>query len=123
VFKLYAVWTTPEREIEAYEKHYVEIHAPLAAAIPGLEKLVLTHTGETLGEEPSPFHRLAELWFADKAAFEAAAESPELAAAAQDAQEMQERFGTTLHSPAGESVDSPLGPFVPPPGYEPPAAA
>lgn len=113
VYKLYAVWTHPN-DVEAFEKHYVEIHAPLAAAIPELQKLTLTRTSEVLGDGPAPFHRIAELWFADADALERAQASPEFEAAANDSVEMQERFGVTLHSPAGSSVDSPLGPFTPP---------
>jgi hypothetical protein len=37
---------------------------------------------------------------------------PELEAAAQDAGEMQERFGVTLHSPAGAAVEERLGPYA-----------
>jgi uncharacterized protein (TIGR02118 family) len=110
MYKLFAVWTVPD-DIEAFEKHYVETHAPLAAAIPGLQRLALTRTSDFLGDEPSPFHRIAELWFEDAAALEAAKASPELEAAAQDAVEMQERFGVVLHSPAGTTVDAELGPF------------
>jgi uncharacterized protein (TIGR02118 family) len=114
MYKLYAVWTHPKPEdVEAFEEHYVNVHGPLAAAIPGLQKLSLIRTSDTLDGSESPFHRIAELWFADKAAMEAAASSPELEAAATDAGEMQERFGVTLMSPSGENVDSPLGPYVP----------
>jgi uncharacterized protein (TIGR02118 family) len=113
VYKLYAVWTHPKPEdLEAFERHYEEVHAPLAAAIPGLQKLALTRTSDTLGDGASPFHRIAELWFADREACNAAAETPELEAAAKDAAEMEERFGVQLLSPAGVTEDSPLGPYV-----------
>jgi len=112
VYRLYAVWTHPE-DVEGFEKYYVEVHGPKAAAIPGLQKLVLTRTGDTLGEGEPPFHRVAELWFEDRAALDAALESPELAAAAKDAVEMEARFGVTLLSPAGPVVEQPLGPYEP----------
>jgi uncharacterized protein (TIGR02118 family) len=112
MYKLYALWTHPE-DVEGFERHYVEVHAPLAAAIPGLQRLALTRTSDALGDDPSPYHRIAELWFEDAEALDRAAESPELEAAANDAKEMQERFGVQLLSPAGVSVDSPLGPYVP----------
>jgi uncharacterized protein (TIGR02118 family) len=112
MYKLYAVWTHPN-DVDAFEQHYTSVHAPLAAAIPGLQRLALTRTSDVLGEGNSPFHRIAELWFEDEAAMQAAADSPELQAAAEDAGEMQERFGVTLHSPAGLCVDQPLGPYTP----------
>jgi uncharacterized protein (TIGR02118 family) len=113
VYKLFAVWTHPD-DVEAFERYYAETHAPLAAAIPGLQRLVLTRTSDVLGDGPPPFHRIAELWFEDAEALEVAKESPELEAAAEDVAKMEARFGVELHSPAGVSVDAELGPFTPP---------
>lgn len=113
MYRLYAVWSHPE-DVDAFEEYYESIHAPKAAAIPGLQRLVLTRTSDTLGEGESPFHRVAELWFEDKAALDAAVESPELAVAADDVVTMEERFGVTLHSPAGATVDAELGPYTGP---------
>jgi uncharacterized protein (TIGR02118 family) len=112
VYKLYAVWTHPN-DVDAFEEYYTSTHAPLAAAIPGLQRLALTRTSDVLGEGPSPFHRIAELWFEDEAALKAAEDSPELQAAADDVAKMEARFGVTLPSPAGVSVDQPLGPYTP----------
>jgi uncharacterized protein (TIGR02118 family) len=111
MYKLFAVWTHPN-DVEAFERHYVEVHAPLAAAIPGLQKLVLTRTADSLGDEPSPFHRIAELWFEDEAALAVGEASAEGQAAIKDAAEMQERFEVKLMSPAGTSVDQPLLPSL-----------
>lgn len=108
VYKLFAIWTHPD-DVEAFERYYAEVHAPLAAKIPGLQRLVLTRTADVLGEGESPFHRIAELWFEDKAAMEAAVETPELQAAADDVVKMEAEFGVHLHSPAGASVDAELG--------------
>lgn len=113
MYKLFAIWSHPD-DVEAFERYYEERHAPLAAAIPGLQKLVLTRTSDVLGDGPAPFHRIAELWFEDAAALEAAKESPELEAAANDVVEMEARFNVTLLSPAGISTEQPLGPFTPP---------
>src|ERR1700757_2823969 len=112
MLRLYALWTHP-KDVAAFEKHYVEIHAPLTAAIPELRKLVLTRTGEALAEEPSPFHRIAELWFDDADALERAMSSPEFEATASDGAEMQRRFGVKLHSIYGPPVESALGPYTP----------
>jgi uncharacterized protein (TIGR02118 family) len=112
MLKLFAVWTKPD-DVDGFERYYEDVHAPIAAAIPGLRKLVLIRTAEGLGDESSPFHRIAELWFDDEAALEAALASEEGQAAVEDAAGMQERFAVTLHSPYGESVEHPLGPYVP----------
>ena len=73
MYKLYAVWTAPSPEhAEAFERHYVDTHLPLAAAIPGVRRLVATRTSDSLGDGESALHRITELWFDDRAALERA---------------------------------------------------
>jgi uncharacterized protein (TIGR02118 family) len=111
VYKLFAVWTNPDADqADAFERHYIEVHAPLAASIPGVRRMVLTRTVDALGEEPSPLHRITELWFDDEAALAAAAASPEGQATIADAAALVERFGAKLLSSAGTAVDQPLLP-------------
>jgi uncharacterized protein (TIGR02118 family) len=98
-------------DVDAFERYYAETHVPVAAAIPGLRQLVLTRASEGLGESTSIYHRVAELFFDSKEDFEAAQETPEFAAAVADSISMQERFGVTLGSPAGEIVDARVGPL------------
>lgn len=107
MYRLYAVWTHPT-DVEAFERHYLEVHTPLAAAIPGLQRLVLTRTADTLNEEPSPFHRITELWFEDKAALEVAVTTPEAEATIEDAAELQQRFGAELHTVGGVAEEAEL---------------
>jgi uncharacterized protein (TIGR02118 family) len=70
---------------EQFMKHWVEIHAPLAHAVPGLRRYVQNHIkGErTRADIPATIVEIdgiAELWFDDQATFEAAARSPEMKA-------------------------------------------
>jgi uncharacterized protein (TIGR02118 family) len=65
--------------------HWVEIHAPLAHAVPGLRRYVQNHiTGErTRADIPATaveIDGVAELWFDDQAALDTAARSPEMKA-------------------------------------------
>ena len=68
-----------------FMKHWVEIHAPLAHAVPGLRRYVQNHIE---GERTRPdipttaveIDGVAELWFDDQAALEAAARTPEMKA-------------------------------------------
>jgi uncharacterized protein (TIGR02118 family) len=109
VYKLFAVWTNPEPEdVEAFERHYAEVHVPLAASIPGVRKVVLTRTADALGDEPSPLHRITELWFDDEEALAVAAASPEGQATIADAGALVERFGVELTSTGGTAVEQPL---------------
>jgi uncharacterized protein (TIGR02118 family) len=109
MYKLYAVWTPPNLGAEeAFERHYTEVHLPLAASIPGVRALVATRTADSLGDGEGALHRITELWFDDRAAMEAAEASPEGEATIKDAVEIQERFGASLTSVAGEAAEHPL---------------
>ena len=70
---------------EQFMKHWVETHAPLAHAVPGLRRYVQNHiVGErTRADIPATnveIDGVAELWFDDRAAMEAAANTPEMKA-------------------------------------------
>ena len=72
---------------EQFVEHWVEIHAPLAHAVPGLRRYVQNHIKderrrgaiETI-ELEIEIDGIAELWFDDQSSFEAAAKSPEMQA-------------------------------------------
>ena len=64
--------------------HYKTVNAPLVRKIPGLASFVVNRvTGTPTGNEPL-FFLIAELHFADQAAFELAMSSPENQAATED---------------------------------------
>ena len=70
---------------EQFMKHWVEIHAPLALAVPGLRRYVQNHIASLRGradiaEIKVEIDGIAELWFDDQAALEAAARTPEMKA-------------------------------------------
>jgi uncharacterized protein (TIGR02118 family) len=70
---------------EQFTKHWVEIHAPLAHAVPGLRRYVQNHiTGErTRVDIPATaveIDGIAELWFDDQPALDTAAGSAEMKA-------------------------------------------
>ena len=80
--KLIALYSKPD-DIAAFEKHYKEIHAPLAKKMPGLRRMEVSHmTGSPGGE--AKFYMMAELYFDNKEAMMAALGSPEGKAAAKD---------------------------------------
>lgn len=100
---LVAVWSAPDTEDEAaFEEHYTNEHAPKAAAVPNLEKLVTTRTAEGLEEGESSFYRVAEMVFESPEAMHEAEESEEWAALREDAGEMIEQFGVTMEVGIGE---------------------
>ena len=70
---------------EQFMKHWVEVHAPLAHAVPGLRRYVQNHIRDVraradIAETAVEIDGVAELWFDDQQSFEAAARSPEMKA-------------------------------------------
>jgi len=70
---------------EQFMKHWVEIHAPLAHKVPGLRRYVQNHiVGQRrradIEETAVDVDGIAELWFDDQAALEAASRTPEMKA-------------------------------------------
>ncbi len=80
--KLVALYKKPA-DIEAFEKHYTEIHKPLASKMPGLKKIEVSRMFGSPGGE-AKFHLMAELYFDNKEAMFAALQSDEGKAAAKD---------------------------------------
>ncbi len=97
MYKIVACWGAPKPADEAaFETHYREVHAPLAAAVPGVRKLVLTRTSDGLEGGDPAFFRVAELLFDSPEQMEACTGSPEWRAMREDAGKMVERFGVGL---------------------------
>lgn len=70
---------------EQFVAHWVGVHAPLAHAVPGLRRYVQNHIREErrradIETTDVEIDGIAELWFDDQAAFEAAVKSPEMRA-------------------------------------------
>jgi uncharacterized protein (TIGR02118 family) len=70
---------------EQFMTHWVEVHAPLAHAVPGLRRYVQNHirderTRTDIEALQVEIDGVAELWFDDRAALEAAARTPEMQA-------------------------------------------
>ena len=67
----------------AFDRHYREIHIPLAKKLPGLRRYTISRDpGAVRGGEP--YYLIAELDWDDRAAMQQAFESPEGQAAGQD---------------------------------------
>ena len=80
--KLIAVYQKAS-DVPAFERHYRDIHCPLAMKLPGLKKCELGWVRGALGGD-ARYHLVAELYFEDRAALNAALNSPEGKAAAKD---------------------------------------
>ncbi|MDQ1633047.1 MAG: hypothetical protein QOC80_3019, partial [Frankiaceae bacterium] len=63
-------YTTPS-DPEGFEKHYLEVHAPLVADVPGLQDFTAGRFVAAMDGGELSYYRIAELSFADQAALEA----------------------------------------------------
>ncbi len=73
----------PELTHQQFVKHWREIHAPLAHAVPGIRRYVQSHivgarTRPDIPETEVEVDGIAELWYDDEAALQRAAASPEM---------------------------------------------
>ena len=81
--KLTVVYGKPD-DAEAFDEHYRDVHMPIVQRWPGLQRAELARvSGGPMGS-PSPYHLIAELYFADEAALNEALGSPAGAEAAKD---------------------------------------
>lgn len=80
--KLIAIYKQPEDK-ESFDRHYREVHAPLAAKMPGLIKLEVNRIYGT-PSGTSDLYLIAEMTFNDRDALHAALSSPEGKAAGKD---------------------------------------
>lgn len=95
MYKLIAYFTRPEN-VEEFDKHYNEVHAPLMARVPGLEKMTVCRNVRAFSGD-APYYLIAEMQFADKEAFKSAMSSEENKAAGKDVMSFAGRLVTMVH--------------------------
>jgi len=83
--KLVVLYTRPD-DPDAFDWHYLATHMPLVAKIPGLQRAEAARFVAAADSGEQTYHRIAELYFADQGALEAAFGSDEGKATAADYQ-------------------------------------
>ena len=81
--KLVVLYTQPADPV-AFDEHYLSVHMPLVAKLPGLVRAETGKFTMALDGGEHTYHRVAQLYFADQDAMNAAFGSPEGAATAAD---------------------------------------
>jgi len=81
MFKLVVLYRRPEIPIAEFEQRYAE-HLALVARVPGLRRTEVARFAEAPWGA-SDYFQMAELYFDDRKALDAALHSPEMGAAAQ----------------------------------------
>lgn len=65
-------------DLDEFSRYWREVHGPIGRGIPGLRRLVQSHpVPHPPDMAPPDFDGMAELWFDDTAALQAARRSPE----------------------------------------------
>lgn len=72
--KLTVFYGTPD-DVEAFDRHYDEVHAPIVARYPRLDRVEVSRVVGGPGGTPSPYHLIAEMYFADHDALKEALSS------------------------------------------------
>ncbi len=81
--RMVVVYRTPA-DVEAFDRHYFDIHVPLARKIPGLRKYEVNEGPIATPVGAAGIHRIGTLYFDDLASIEKAFASPEGKAAGAD---------------------------------------
>jgi uncharacterized protein (TIGR02118 family) len=81
--RMLVIYRTP-KDVEAFDRHYFEIHVPLAKKIPGLRKYEISRGHVTAVAGPPDVYLIGTLYFDDLDAIKKAFASPEGQAAAAD---------------------------------------
>jgi uncharacterized protein (TIGR02118 family) len=74
--KLVVLYTQPD-DADAFDEHYLGVHGPLVLRIPGLERFEGARIVAAPDGGDSTYHRIAELYFKDQDALQAALGSAE----------------------------------------------
>ena len=85
--KLVVLYTHPD-DPDAFDRYYFDTHVPLVNVIPGLQRAETGRLVAALDGGEQTYYRVAELYFADQAALEAAFGSDEGKATATDYQQI-----------------------------------
>ena len=81
--KMVVIYRTP-KDVEAFNRHYFDVHVPLAKKIPGLRKYEISQGPIATPVGAQDVHLVGILYFDDMAAIQTAFSSPEGQAAGAD---------------------------------------
>lgn len=75
---VYCITRRPGMSLDEFSSYWHDVHGPIGRRIPGLRRLVQSHPVPYPDDmRPPTFDGMAELWFEDLAALQAARQSPE----------------------------------------------
>ena len=95
MIKMVALFKRPE-DIEAFDRHYYETHAPLMRQVPGLLDMEVIRNVKSFGGEPA-YYTIAIMTFRDSESFAAAMATPENRAAGKDLMSFAKEYVTLVY--------------------------
>jgi uncharacterized protein (TIGR02118 family) len=82
---VYCINRRPDLSFEEFSTYWHDVHGPIGRRIPGLQRLVQSHgISHPVGMRPADFDGMAELWFENLGALQAAMASVEWHASTAD---------------------------------------
>ncbi|MEX2290018.1 MAG: EthD family reductase [Mycobacteriales bacterium] len=87
---------TPPAQVDEFDAHYTSVHLPLAAALPDLLRAETSVVVATPDNSPAPYHRIAELYYADAETMGDSLASEQGRRTAADAMDIAARTGSTV---------------------------
>lgn len=95
MIKLVALFKRPQ-DVDEFDRHYSEVHAPLMRKVPGLERMEVTRNLKAFRGEPE-YYLIAEMYFSDQESFDAAMASEENRAAGKDLMSFAREYVTMVY--------------------------
>jgi uncharacterized protein (TIGR02118 family) len=94
---VYCITRRSGMSVDDFCRYWHDVHGPIGRRIPGLRRLVQSHPVPHADDPSAPtFDGVAELWFDDLAALQAARQSPEWRASSADEANFIDRARTAL---------------------------
>lgn len=98
-FQITVLYSDPA-DRPAFDKHYTDVHTPLVATIPGLQRFTVSHPAAGPGGAPPAFYLVAVLEFVDQGAAEKGMGSPQGQATTGDLASFAQAGVAVLQGPA-----------------------
>jgi uncharacterized protein (TIGR02118 family) len=93
---VYCLTRKPGMSLDEFSRYWHAVHGPIGRRIPGLLRLVQSHAIPDPDTEQTSYDGMAELWFEDIAALQAARRSSDWQASSDDEQNFVDAAHTAL---------------------------
>lgn len=103
MIRLLVLYGQPD-DPKAFDRHYQEVHIPIAKRMPGLKKWTIGKVQGTPDSQPSPYYYVADLYMETREDFDNLLSSPEGLAAVDDVPNYATGGATFLYTEIEEVI-------------------